>query len=181
MSKSTADHQFRKFEISEDSKVKINFLEIITQPPSHPENDNRVSIRKHSVEVEEVPHPDLIDKLKKLKSHVFAINEMTLEDNKDKSDYQVVMVQVDGDVLMKKSRVKFLMRKQVERTGKSVPIGPTGQVTMYGESDYHDHEKMSKIVEAFIEEVWLLLGGKYAEQSEGQLPIFSPLQLEGIA
>jgi hypothetical protein len=177
--KTSIDRQFRKFEISEDG-VKIKFVEIITQPPSHPENENKISVRKYNVECDVRPHPDLTKHLKALKTHVFAINEMELVDTKDKTDYQVVMVQVDGDMLMQKSRVKFLMGKSVDRTVKNVTIGPTSQVTMYGESDYHDHEKMSKIVEDFTEEVWLYLSGKYSEQIEGQLPLFAPLQMEGI-
>ncbi len=176
MSKPTVDRQFRKLEITSESQVKVKFVEIITSPPDHPENDNKISVRKYSVESEDIPHKDLINLLKKLRPHALASNEMEVEE-KTKSQYNVTTVQVDGDVLMKKSRVRFTMTHDVERTGKGVPIGPGGQITMYGDSDYHDHEKMSKIIEELIGEVWEYLGGKYSEESVGQLPLFSPLEL----
>lgn len=175
----TVDRQFRKLEIS-DELIKIKFVEIITQPSSHPENDNKITARKFSVESEDEPHQDLVVKLKHLKAHVFAINEMELIDKKEKSQYSVNMVQVDGDVFLQKSRVKFGMRKEVDRNGKYVGIGPTGQVTMFGESDYPEHEKMSAIVKELIDEVWLYLSGKYADETPGQLPLFSPLQMANL-
>ena len=179
MSKISVDRQFRKIEISEDNTVKVSFREILTLPPDHPENDNPIKVRKYTVESDDVPHDDLIDLLKKLKVHALAINEMEVDDAKKKGDYQVTTVQIDGDVLLQKSRVKFVISKTVNRTGKIIPI-KTCQTTMYGDSDYAEHEKMSKILEELIEEVWLYLTGKSGEEIEGQLPLFSPLQLEPL-
>jgi hypothetical protein len=58
----------------------------------------------------------------------------------------------------------------VKRTGKIISI-KTGQVVMYGDdSDYKDNEEMSKLVVKAINEVWLLVGGKF--QEDDQLPLF---------
>lgn len=179
MSNTNIDRQFRKLEISEDNKVKVKFVEVITNPSSHPENDNEITVRKYAVESEDLPHPDLIDLVKKLKVHALAVNEMEIEDSKKRGDYRVSSIQVDGDLLLQKSRVKFVISKTVNRTNGEIKI-ETGQTTMYGESNYAEHEKMSKIIEDLIEEVWLYLSGKFHEVSEGQLPLFAPLQMEKL-
>lgn len=169
------ERKFKKLEISSDLKVKIQFQEILTLPPIEEGGESRLKYRNHTVESDDVPHHDLIELMKKLKPHAFEINEMDQPETKKKTDYRVSMVQVDGDMLLQKSRVKFMMLKNVPRTGKSVKIGPTGQVTMYGESDYVDHEAMSKLIEKLVEEVWLYLGGKFSEDPQiqpTQLPIF---------
>lgn len=181
MSNINIDRQFKKIEVSRELKVKISFDEIFTLPAIAEGGESRTKVRKHTVTCDDVPHTDLLELMKKLKPHAFDINEMDHPETKKKQDYQICMVQVDGDIVLQKSRVKFMLGKRVPRTEKVIKIGPTGQVTMYGESDYADAEKMSKIIEELIEEIWLYLGGKFAPESalDGeQLPIFSPLQLQ---
>lgn len=169
------EKKFRKLEVTKDLEVKINFDEILTLPPLDEGGESRIKVRHHSVFCEDVPHSDLLDALKKLKPHAFDINEMDHPEAKKKQDYRVCAVQVDGDMVLQKSRVKFTMIKHVGRTGKEIKIGPTGQVRMYGQSDYAEHEAMSKLVEKLVDEVWLYLGGKFDEDPEvqpTQLPIF---------
>jgi predicted metalloprotease len=47
---------------------------------------------------------------------------------------------------------------------------------MYGESKYHDIEKMTTIIEDIIEETWSYLEGKNGEDEykNGQLVLFAP-------
>ena len=169
------EKKFRSIEITRDLEVRISFSEILTLPGIEGGEESRVNVRHHTVFSEDIPHNDLLDVLKKLKPHAFEIAEIDQPDAKKKQDYRVCFVQVDGDMVLQKSRVKFTMIKHVNRTGKEIKIGPTGQVVMYGESDYPEHEAMSKLVEKLVEEVWLYLGGKFNEDPQvqpTQLPIF---------
>jgi hypothetical protein len=177
MSKTNIDRQLRKLEITEDLQVKATFVEILNVAPSHPENESTIIDNEYSVKSRHVPHGDLLNVLKKLKAHALEICELEIPDAKKKGDYQVSGVKISGDVLLQQSRVVFTISKKINRTGKIVKI-TTPQTTMYGESEYAEAEKMSAIVEDLIEEVFLYLGGKY--EAAGQLPLFSPLQLEAL-
>lgn len=177
MSRTNIDRQMKSLEVTEDLQVKVTFQEIVTLPPhDHPENESTIIDNEYKVKSRYAPHADLMNALKKLKKFALDINEMEVSD-KTKGDYKVSQVKIAGDVLLKQSRVTMTISKLVPRTGKVIDI-PVGQTTMYGESDYHDAEKMSVIIEELIEEVWLYLGGKY--ELEGQLALFSPLQLEAL-
>ncbi len=176
MSKTNIDRQLRKIEITEDLQVKVTFVEILTVPPDHPENESTIIDNEYKVKSKHLPHTDLLGVMKKLKSHALDIVEIEV-DSKKKGDYQVSTVKIAGDVLLKQSRVSMVISKKVNRTGKIVPIA-VPQTTMYGESTYPEAEKMSVIIEELIEEVWQYLGGKY--EQDGQLPLFSPLQLEAL-
>ena len=114
------------------------------------------------------PHKDLTQSLKALLPFALEIAEMEVGSKKLK-DYTVSGMKISGDVFLQKSRVILIMSKLVRRTGKVVTI-VTPQVTMYGESEYENAEKMTKQIERVITESWAYIGGKYQEPD--QLPLF---------
>lgn len=120
-------------------------------------------------------HKDFIDAMKGLRKFALDLCEIDV-DSKLIGAYTVCKVKIDGDVDKKQSRAVMTIAKTVKTTDKIVKIGPTRQVTMYGESDYGKAEAMSKAIEACIDEAYEYLGGK-AEESD-QLPLFSPAELQ---
>lgn len=184
MKAAETERKLRKFKIDADlSSVEVKFEEVITVPPSHQENDPLIRTVPYTVESPYRPKKQLIDCLKKLRKHALEILEIDV-DTKHIGLYNVIALKITGDVLTKTSRVVLTLAKVVERTGKVVKI-TLPQVTMYGQSEYVDAEKMSVIVEDLIEEIWQYLGGEVdAEQLQGadpsQLALFPSMAIKPL-
>ena len=168
------EKQFRSLRISPDlDEVKITFEKITTKEIIEGEDENQIKGHKYSITGKISPHKDLTDLMKKLRKYALAVNEIEV-DSKDMPKWTVQAISISGDYLLKKSRCIMTLSKEVKRTGK-VAIMKTSQVTMYPQMDednrFEDAEKMSEIIEAVIEETWLYLNGKSADD-DNQLALF---------
>ena len=168
------EKQFRSLRISPDlDEVKITFEKITTKEIIEGEDENQIKGHKYSITGKISPHKDLTDLMKKLRKYALAVNEIEV-DSKDMPKWTVQAITISGDYLLKKSRCIMTLAKEVKRTGK-VAIMKTCQVTMYPQMDednrFEDAEKMSEIIEAVIEETWLYLNGKSADD-DNQLVLF---------
>lgn len=129
----------------------------------------------YTIDSQRRAHKDFVDAMKSLRKFALDLCEIDV-DSKLIGAYTVCKVKIDGDVDKKQSRAVMTLAKTVKSTDKIVKIGPTRQVTMYGESDYGKAEAMSKAIESCIDEAYAYLAGK-AEESD-QLPLFSPAELQ---
>ena len=162
------ERKLRQLKIDPDTlQVTIGFNEIITNPIDGGD-DNEVITNEYKVKSARIPHKDLTNKVNKLTKFAMALNEINDENEKA---YSVCKIKIDGDMLLRQSRVTMTISHKVERTGKNVLI-PVSQVTMYGNSDFVDAEKMSRIIEEIDKEVWEYLGGKYNDHTPNQLALF---------
>lgn len=127
------------------------------------------------------PHKDMVDSMKKLRKFALEICELTV-DSKDLNQWTVSGIKIDGDTLMKQSRVTMTLSKLVKSTGKVISF-KTPQCTMYPENEegvkYHNADKMTAIIEDIIEETYSYLGGKY--EHKGQLPLFPGINALKVA
>ncbi len=171
------EQNLREITISRKGKVRVKFVELVAVPIPDPNDPNGegdeeekqdVKAIEYTVTSQHEPHDDLLKALKKLRKHALEICEIEV-DGKHLNQYTVVGVKIQGDIVLRQSRVIMVIGKEVKRTGKQVLI-VTPQTTMYGESEYEKAEEMSKLIEDVVSEVWLYIGGKYAD--DGQLPLF---------
>lgn len=167
--KQDIDRQIRGIAITQKGKVKIKFVELVTQELQEGEEENTVIDNMYMITSKHKPHKDLLDAMKKLRKHALAIIDLTV-DSKDLPRYSVTSVDIAGDLVMKQSRVTITLGLENKRTGKIIPIGGS-QTTMYGDSDYADAPAMSKLIEELVEQIWLYLTGKY--EQEQQLALFA--------
>lgn len=170
----TEEKQFRSLRISPDlDEVKITFEKITTKEIIEGEDEDQIKGHKYSITGRIGPHKDLTDLMKKLRKFALAVNEIEV-DSKDLPKWTVQALSISGDYLLKKSRVVMTLAKEVKRTGKTA-VMKTSQITMYPQMDeenrFEDAEKMSEIIEAVIEETWLYLNGKSADD-DNQLALF---------
>lgn len=174
------EKQLRKLKITDD-EVIINFVELSNdEQPTNPDDPNgeldlsesetASLINEFQVKGKFKPHKDLTDSMKKLRKFALEICEIEV-DSKDLPNWNVSALKIDGDLLMKQSRVTLTLTKKVKRTEKLISFN-TPQTTMYGESEYHNAEKMAPVIEDVVEEAWSYLDGTKREQ-EGQLPLFT--------
>lgn len=134
------------------------------------EEDNTVYITQYPIKSDTPPHQDLLKALKALTGHALAIGEFEIEGSK--AQYTVIEVKIWGDMEMQQSRCELILGKKVKRTDKVIPI-KTGQVSMYGESDYPEFAKMAVLVETVKEEAWAYaFDGKFGTEDPNQLPLF---------
>lgn len=168
------ERQLRTLQIATDLKsVYIEFEEIVTMEPKEGEEESSVVKVPYSVDSPYKPHSDLVNAMKKLRQHGLALYNIKLEDSsKQLKNWTVGQIKVSGDVLMKQSRVVISLGIFSEDTGK-VGTLKCPEVTMYGESQYKDHEKLAKDIELILAETWLYMGGKY--EDAGQLPLFQEI------
>jgi hypothetical protein len=167
--KSDVDRQVRNFEITTSGKVKIGFVELISQAPDEVEDDSTVMDNGYSIVSKHLPHKDLLDAMKVMRKHAMHIIEMEIPANLNQ--YTVCGFSISGDLVMKQSRITLKMAKEVKRTGKTIAI-PGAQVTMYGESEYEKIGELTPLIEKAIKEVEAYLAGKYADDFV-QLPLFA--------
>lgn len=178
----TPERQLVSVRISNDAdEVKIKFREIITKELEEGQEENQVVTNDFTVTSKNKPHKDFIDSLKKLRKFGLAALEINLADDDGPGKEQirlwsVLALKFSGDVIAQQSRVVMTLGKYVKRTKKVSEI-KTGQITMYPQNDdvtkMADVDKMTAIVEDVIEECWSYLDGKYADEDEGQLPLFA--------
>lgn len=175
------ERQLVSVKMSHDADaVKIKFLEIITKEGEGEQESQTVS-NIFVVESPNKPHKDFVESMKKLRKFGLSALEIVLADDDGPGKEQIrtwscTGLKFSGDVLTKQSRIVLTLSHYVKRTKKISEI-KTGQITMYPQSDdvtkFADVDKMTTIIEDVIEECWLYLNGKYAEE-EGynQLALF---------
>jgi len=176
------ERQLRSLEIT-DEKVKIKFVEaayIAGTSENEEEDDDKVSEHKFTTESGLQPHKDLTDSMKKLRRLALEALEINLADTKDYSAWNVVAINIAGNVTEKKSRLVMTLEKEVKATGKGAKI-KTGQITMYPDQadkvKFPFADKISPIIEDIIEECWSYLNGKYDESENGQYVLFPNREL----
>lgn len=172
----SSDRQLRSVEIASDlSTVDIKFHEIVILEPIEEGDENVVKKIPYATKAPIRPHKDFHESMKKLRK--FALELLGLDyiatDAKNIKAFTVLKISIAGDYLMKQSRVKMVLSLLVEETGKVVDID-VPETTMYGESKYHNIEKMTAVIEDIIEETWSYLEGKNGEDDfkNGQLVLF---------
>ena len=156
--------------------VRIEFDKVSTIGSDLPEEDQDESsestdtVDEFRVKSPRRPHKDFVNKFKKLTKFAMLADEIADENI---GDYQVTRIKISGDMLMKKSRVEMVLSKYVERTGKWIKI-PVSQVTMYGETDFPEINKLTKTIEELCEEaISYAFDNKYEIEVKDQLPLFS--------
>ena len=186
---SNIKRQITSIAMSKDLEVSIGFTEAVPNEGSilrafpnpagngveEEEEDleeTPARVINHTIDAPYRPHKDFVSAMKGLKKHAIAICEMP-----GMSDFDVVKVSIDGDILLKQSRVVMTVSKHVKSTDKEIKF-KTPQVTMYGESEYSGAEAMSKVINEVIDEAWKYIDGKYSEEEGKQLPLFARQELE---
>lgn len=170
------DRHLKLLDISHDlSSVSIQFDEIVTLEPIDENAESDLKKIPYSVDSPIRPHKDLYESMKKLRKHALELLglDYIANDPKNIKPFTVCKIKIAGDYLMKQSRVKMWLSMFVEDTGKIVSI-EVPETTMYGESKYHNIEKMTAIIEDIVEETWSYLEGKNGEDEykNGQLVLF---------
>jgi len=170
MADATTEKKLRMLEIDpKTDRIGVYFDVVTTIAPEEEDGDSETSVDEFSVHSKRRPHRDLVGKIKKLVK--FAMAAVEINDENVKS-YSIGSLKIDGDMLMKQSRVSITLLHEVERTGKYIKIA-SGQITMYGESSFEDAEKMSRVIEEIEEEIFLYLKGKHEVENPDQIPLFS--------
>jgi len=171
--KTAAEHDqygnFRSVKVTSKGKVIIGFARQFVKPLHDGQDTNDISDAEYQVKAKEAPHKDFYDAMKNLRKHALALLEM---DGEDFTTYSVIEFKIKGDIDKKNSRVNMVLGKRLRRNDKTVKFGPTGDVSMYGNSDYSENEELTTLVLAAIDEIYAYLGGKYADDTDGQLPLF---------
>lgn len=161
-------------------EVQVDFI-IVSENQSENEDSAPVKPYVYKVKGPHRPHKDLVDSMKKLRKHAFALNEMTV-DSTQINTWTVCELKIDGDYLQKQSRATMKLAHMVKRTKKVVKM-PVGPVTMYPKQDenvpYVEADKMTEIIEDIIEEAFSYLGGKTEET--GQVPLFPSINTLKVA
>lgn len=165
--KAPSERALRSIVIDEKLNVKIKFVEDIIRE-NVDDGESLAIENEYQVKAKYKPHKDLTNSLRALLPFALEIAEMEVNAKRLK-DYTVSGLKLSGDVMLQKARVVLIMSKLVRRTAKIVTI-VTPQVTMYGESEYDNMEKMTKQIEKVIKEAWEYIEGKYQEPD--QLPLF---------
>lgn len=159
----------REVSIDLEENIYINAQKVATIEADEDEGEEESTHKKlvYKIDSPLKPHKDLTNAFRKLTKYALELVEI---EDENTEDYCVTKVKINGDMLMKKSRAEFEIGKVVHRTGKVVKI-KTGEAVMYGESDYHNADKMAVDVEAFEKECQLYIGGKYREDMGVQMPL----------
>lgn len=166
------DRQIRGVQILPSGKVVVVFVELVTQEPKDGEDESSIIENEYKLTSKYKPHKDLLDALKKLRKDWFSIMEMDVPETPKLKNITVSGIKIQGDLVMKQSRVTMTLTKLIERTGKLGKFPPCPQVTMYGESDYDGAAAMAKLIEEVVAEAWLYVAGKYEDETPNQLPLF---------
>lgn len=164
--------QITGISINAKGKVKIDFDAYVAQEPEGDEEAG-FEINEHSINSPRLAHKDLLDALKKLRKYALETCEM-ITDSKATTFYTVSEISIDGDMSLRQARVIMTVSKEVRWTGKQIKW-KTPQITLYGESEYPNHEALAKQIEVVISEAWEYLDGK--SQRGDQLPLFPTVEL----
>lgn len=175
----TKDRQLRQLRIATDlNHVFVKFIEIIQHEPKEGEEEGARKQRKYTCDGDNRPHKDLVGEMKKLRKYGLDMLGIELADSaKQLKDWTVLQIDIAGDMELKQSRVKIMLGKFVEKTGKVSKI-QTQQMVMYPATDdsskYHEVDKVTNIIEAIAAETFLYCGGKCEEDEKEnrQLALF---------
>ncbi len=167
------EKHIKEIRISNTEEIFIRWGKVATVEADEDEGEEESTTHKqitYTVDAPHKPHKDFTSCFKKLTKYAMELVEISDENMKD---YCVTSVKIDGDMLMKKSRVTMVIGKAVRRTGKIVKIN-TAQVTMYGESNYENHGRMSTAVEELVAAAIDYMNGKCGEEEvyKGQFRLF---------
>lgn len=171
------EKQIRSIKFKNSGGVEIRFAKI-TSSQDEEDGSELPKPYKYSGESENRPHKDFVSAMTKLRKFGLEIAGIEV-DSKKIGQWGVVGIKIDGDYLLRQSRVIITMSKEVELTGKLIKF-PISQITMYPDNEdagkYHNADKMTKVIEEVIDEAWSYLGGKYSPEAGKQLPLFAAIQ-----
>lgn len=172
----TNERNITMIQMSADlSTVRIGFSSQVSKDVEGEEEAENLVGNQYTITSHHRPNGDFVDAMKKLRKFCLEVSEIEV-DAKKLPKWFVTQLKISGDIVMRKSRVQFVLSKQIEKTGKQLKVGPTPQVTMYPEKDdsqrYHNAEAMSKQIEVCIDEAIAYLNGKYEDEDNNQLPLF---------
>lgn len=170
--------QIAKIKMAPDAnEVEIVIRQRVILAPSTGETESREKYVEWPAKTDFAPHDDLKAAMTNLRKFALDIIEMPT-DEKTRTAFDVICVDISGDMDLQTSRVKLCLGKYVKRTGKTVKINDVPQVAMYNTEDYADADKMTKAIENLIAECWLYLNGKNGEQFMFTL-FFTQLEARG--
>lgn len=173
------ERQLRKLKVSPDlNEVAVDWVEVRTHE-TQDGSESEIKKPKHRTVGDYRPHKDLVNKLKKLRKHGLDMLGIELADmSKDLGKWSVLQIKIDGDLLLKQSRLKIVLGIKNDKTGKVSKI-ETQQMTMYPAVDdaakYHAADEVARIMEEIQEEVWLYCEGKFESEPKPnqQLALFT--------
>lgn len=148
--------------------VIVVFNEEIVLPIKKDEAKNGLVSNDYKIKSQRLPHLDLAKHMKALRKHGLEMAEM-YPDPEHLPTYSCVKVEIKGSMEKRNARAVITMAHKTKRSKKNINFS-AGEVTLYGDSDYVDSDKVAKIIEQLVDEVWLYLNGKY-EDGE-QLALF---------
>jgi hypothetical protein len=166
------ERHLRKLEIT-DEFVKIAFVEgdqiASTSENLEEEEGDKVIEDTYNVKSPRRPHKDLTDAMKKLRKLGLEALEINLADVKDVHQWDVLALDIAGNVTMQKSRVVMTLGKRIKATGKVSKI-KTGQITMYPDAEdkvkFPYVDKLTPMIETAITEALAYLDGKMDEDGK---------------
>lgn len=174
-SHATIERVVRGIEFTNAGKVKLNIVEIVTVPPKDPTGDSTIKHRKHTSTFTEQAHEDFGNSMRVMRKHCMNIYGMDVPEPKKLADYTVVGLSVNGDILLKQARVTLTLGKRSKITSKLMKT-KLSEVTLYGQSEYDEADKLAPMVEKALEEATAYLNGKFGgDDARIKLPLFPEL------
>lgn len=150
----------------------------VSEEESDEEQEDKGSndiVNDHKITGRFAPHDDFLDAMTSLRKFALELVEIDVTD-RTRPSWSVNDIKIDGDHLMKQSRLTMNLVHFVKRTEKHIKVGPVSQVTLYPEADspdaYHQASALAKAIDKVLNEAVLYLNGKYAEDKFADLPLF---------
>ena len=154
-------------------RVTLKIVELITIPPKELDGESTIKTRTYKMVSEDKPHSDLINALKMLRKDALKICEIDIPADSNKlHQYQVMGVDISGDIVLKQARLVLTIGKLVKRTEKIIKF-KTPQTTLYGQSEYEDADKLAPKIEKVLDEAEEYMYGKFEETNPHQLGLFN--------
>lgn len=164
-------YHFRGVDLGK-KKTMIHFEREIMNELKENEEENSTYFMDYPISTNLPPHIDLVNALKALRPFGFELCEMEVEKS-TRHSYNIINVKIKGDMELQQSRVEMVMGHTVKRTSKTIKW-PTGEVAMYGESDYPKFKELAKCIETLKAECYAMaFEGKFGFEVKdpNQLPI----------
>lgn len=162
--------ELRSLEITDDF-VKIAFVEgdqiAGTSESEEGEEGDKVIEDLYTTKSPRRPHKDLTDAMKKLRKLGLEALEINLADAKDVHQWDVLAINIAGNVTLQKSRLVMTLGKNIKATGKVAKI-KTSQITMYPDAEdkmkFPYVDKLTPMIETVITEALAYLNGKMDDE-----------------
>lgn len=150
--------QVAKISIDQEDNVTIILQQRVIVAPSSDGEASREKYVRWSADTDFGPHPDLKAAMTGLRKYALEVVELP-NDDKFRSQFDVISMDIAGDMDLQNSRVKLILGKYIKRTNKLMKINDVPQVAMYTD-EYDKAKDMVKAIEKVIAECWLYLNGK---------------------